>query len=112
MLKQYLEEKNFTKFGELVEAEALEMHAIMMTSNPSLLYIMSESLKIMHLIKKWRTSGVEVYFTLNTGQDIHLICQEKNTKKIHQLLSQISEVKQILVNKPAKGARLINEHLF
>jgi diphosphomevalonate decarboxylase len=112
LLKQYLTEKNFTKFGELVEAEALEMHAIMMTSTPSLLYIMPESLKIMHLVKKWRASGLEVYFTLNTGQDIHLICQEKNTKKIYQLLSEISRVKQIIINKPAKGARLLSEHLF
>mgnify|MGYP001570197543 FL=1 len=111
-LKQYLRVKNFTKFGELVEAEALEMHAIMMTSIPSLLYIMPESLKIMHLVKKWMTEGYEVYFTLNTGQDIHLICQEKNRGKIYQLLSEISEVKQIIVNKPSKGARLLNEHLF
>lgn len=112
LLKQYLAKKNFTKFGELVEAEALEMHAIMMTSTPSLLYIMPESLKIMHLVKKWRSDGLEVYFTLNTGQDMHLICEEKNTKKLHQLLSQISEVKQIIANKPAKGTQLINDHLF
>jgi diphosphomevalonate decarboxylase len=112
MLKKYLLDKNFTKFGELVEAEALEMHAIMMTSIPSLLYIMPESLKIMRLVRKWRSVGLEVYFTLNTGQDIHLICRQENVRMIYQLLSEVPEVKQILVNKPAKGARLISRHLF
>lgn len=111
-LKQYLLDKNFTKFGELVEAEALEMHAIMMTSKPSLLYIMPESLRIMQLVKKWRSVGLEVYFTLNTGQDIHLICRQENVRRIYQLLSEVSEVKDIIINKSAKGARLISKHLF
>ena len=111
-LKQFIEEKNFTKFGELVEAEALEMHAIMMTSSPSLLYLMPESLKIMHMVTKWRSAGLRVYFTLNTGQDIHLICEGKSIRKVYQLLSEISEVKQVIVNRPTKGARLINSHLF
>src|SRR6185437_619448 len=32
LLKKYIKEKNFTKFGELIEAEALEFHAILITS--------------------------------------------------------------------------------
>ncbi|MEK7522519.1 MAG: diphosphomevalonate decarboxylase, partial [Patescibacteria group bacterium] len=71
--KKSLETRNFTEFGELVENEALELHAIMLTSTPSLIYWQPETIILMKLVKKWRNEGLEVYFTINTGQDIHLI---------------------------------------
>ena len=37
-IKEYIKQKDFIKFGELVEREALELHAIMLTSNPPILY--------------------------------------------------------------------------
>lgn len=110
--KRLLKEKNFTKFGELLEAEALELHAIMLTSQPSLIYWTPGTLKIMKLVKKWRSEGLPVYFTINTGQDIHLICQQRDTVKVGTKLKEIEEVRNIIVNKPAVGVRLTETHLF
>ncbi|MEK9169293.1 MAG: diphosphomevalonate decarboxylase, partial [Patescibacteria group bacterium] len=111
-LKEALETKNFTEFGKIVESEALELHAIMLTSTPSLIYWQPETIKLMKLVKKWRSKGLEVYFTINTGQDIHLIIEEKNTKELVKKLKDIKEVKNIIVNSPAVGARLTEKHLF
>lgn len=111
-LKKSLENKNFTQFGQLVESEALELHAIMLTSTPSLIYWQPESIKLMKLVKKWRSDGLEVYFTVNTGQDIHLIIEEKNSKELVKKLKDIKEVKKIIINQPAIGARLVDKHLF
>lgn len=111
-LKKALETKNFTEFGEIVESEALELHAIMLTSTPSLIYWRPETIKLMKLAKKWRSEGLEIYFTLNTGQDIHLIIEEKNTRKLIKKLKDIKEVKKIIINRPSAGARLTEKHLF
>lgn len=110
--KESLKIKNFTEFGQIIEEEALELHAIMLTSTPSLIYWQPETIKMMKLIKKWRDEGLEVYFTVNTGQDIHLITEEKNTKILVERLKNIKEVKKIIINQPAIGARLIDKHLF
>ena len=110
--KKTLETKNFTEFGKIIEEEALELHAIMLTSTPSLIYWQSETLKLMKLVKDWRSNGLESYFTLNTGQDIHLIVEGKNKEKIVSKLNDIKEVKQIIINHPSNGARLISNHLF
>ncbi len=111
-IKQIIEKKNFTEFGDLIEAEALEMHAIMITSNPSLIYWSVGTLKIMKLIKKWRAEGLPVYFTINTGQDIHLICEKKNSASVEAKLKEVIEVKKILVSYPAEGAHIVSDHLF
>lgn len=110
--KKYMHSKNFTKFGELIEAEALEMHAIMLTQNPSLIYWSVGTLQLMKLVKKWRTEGLEVYFTINTGQDIHLLCESKNANELKSKLEHISDVKKIFINFPAEGTKLISQHLF
>jgi diphosphomevalonate decarboxylase len=110
--KKSLETKNFTEFGRIIENEALELHAIMLTSTPSLIYWQPETVMLMKLVKKWRDEGLEVYFTVNTGQDVHLIIEEKNTEKLVKKLKEIKKVKDIITNQPSVGARLTDKHLF
>ncbi|MDZ4228139.1 MAG: diphosphomevalonate decarboxylase [Candidatus Levybacteria bacterium] len=112
LIKKYMKEKDFVKFGELVEAEALELHAIMLTSTPSLIYLLPGSLRIMHLTKKWRADGLQAYFTVNTGQDIHLICQKKDADEVSKRALMISEVQKTIINYPSQGAHVITDHLF
>lgn len=111
-IKDILKRKDFTQLGELAEAEALEMHAVMLTSIPSLIYWTPGTLLIMKLVKKWRSEGLEVYFTINTGQDIHLLIQQKDVDALKKNLQELEEVKDIIVNKPGQGAHSIGEHLF
>lgn len=110
-IKEVIRNKDFKEFGELIEEEALELHSIMLTSKPSLIYWSCGTLAIMKLVKKWRKI-FPVYFTVNTGQDIHLFCESKNTEKTKTLLQNIKEVKKIIINKPSVGARLTDNHLF
>lgn len=105
-IKDALSKKDFTKLGEISEAEALNMHAVMLTSSPSLIYWTPGTLQLMKLVKKWRAEGIEVYFTMNTGQDIHLIIEEKNKAGISNKLKELDFVKNIIVNSPSKGTRL------
>lgn len=111
-LKKFIKQKDFQRFGELIEAEALELHAIYITQKPSLIYLMPNSLLIMKLCKKWRAEGLPVYFTVNTGQDIHLIIEKKNVQKLTEKLKTLHEVKNVIVNYPGEGVRLSSTHLF
>lgn len=110
--KQYIAEKNFTSLGELVEAEALEMHAIMLTSTPSLIYWTPGTLTIMKLVKKWRLEGLPVYFTINTGQNIHLICERKSVDTLKDKLKSVVGIQSVIVNSPSVGTRIVDTHLF
>lgn len=111
-VKQLIKSKNFKEFGELIEQEALELHTIMLTQKPPLIYWTPGTLNLMKLTYRWRTEGLEVYFTVNTGQDIHLIVEQKNVEKVKTKLKKIKEVKEIIMNTPSEGTRLINSHLF
>jgi diphosphomevalonate decarboxylase len=110
--KKLLSKKNFIGFGEMIEQEALELHAIMLTSTPSLIYWLPGTLNMMRTVKKWREEGLEVYFTVNTGQDIHLIIEEKNIDSLVDKLKKVKEIKNIIINRSSVGARLTDKHLF
>lgn len=112
LVKKLLQERNFQEFGELIESEALEMHAIALTSQPPLIYWLPETIQLMHEVQQWRKDGLEAYFTINTGQNVHILCEEKNVQEVQKHLSSLSIVKQVIVNKPSQGAHVVNEHLF
>lgn len=112
LVKNLIKLRKFKELGELTEQEAMELHSIMLTQYPPLIYWTPGTLKIMKLCSHWRTEGIPVYFTINTGQDIHLICEQKSVKKVKNKLKQIPGVKNIIVNTPGKGTRLSINHLF
>lgn len=61
-------------FGELVEREALMLHALMMTSQPYFLLFKPESVAVIEKIWAFRKqTGLPVYFTLDAGANVHLI---------------------------------------
>lgn len=111
-VKKLLAEKNLPEFGELIEAEALELHAIMITQRPALIYWTEGTLQIMKLVSHWRAQGLAVYFTINTGQDVHLICEQENIDQVQAKLKKLDFVKDIIVNLSGEGARTSDNHLF
>ena len=112
ILKGLIKNRDFKKFGELIEAEALEFHTITLTQIPPLIYWLPTTVMLMKLVQKWRKNGLKVYFTVDTGQDIHLICEQKNVGKVRAKLKKLEEVKNIIVNTPGEGIRLTKRHLF
>lgn len=111
-LKKSLAEKDFSVFGTLVENEALELHAIMLTSTPSLIYLRPETLFFMKEVVKWRKKGLEAYFSLNTGQALHILCQSKDLMRVKLKLRGYRNIKKIIISRPAEGAGIIKSHLF
>lgn len=111
-VKEYIKKKDFTSLGQFSEAEALELHAIMITQSPPLIYLQPNTILLIKLIQKWRAEGLECYFTINTGQDVHILVEKKDLDQLTKMLSQLEEVKEIIINFPSEGARLTTKHLF
>lgn len=69
-----MREGDLEKWGEIVEYEALSLHALMMMSMPSFILMKPASLQMIEKIRAFReTSKLPVYFTLDAGPNIHLL---------------------------------------
>jgi diphosphomevalonate decarboxylase len=105
-LKSALKNRDFTKFGGIIEAEAINMHVVMMTSVPPLYYWLPKTFELVLKIQEWRRAGLEAYFTIDAGPNVHIICEGKNKAKIKSKLLSM-EVKGIIMNRNSEGAGVI-----
>lgn len=76
-------------FGELVEHEALTLHAMMMMSNPA--FILMKPNTVAALEKLWeyrRETDKQLYFTLDAGANIHLLYPESDAVEIEVFIER------------------------
>ncbi len=72
-LKHALAVKDFERLGQSAEANALAMHATMISAWPPVMYSQAETLTAMHQIWQLRSQGVAVYFTQDAGPNLKLL---------------------------------------
>lgn len=82
IIKQALAEKNFSLLAQRAEANALAMHATMISAWPPVLYSQAETLEAMNQIWNLRAEGVEVYFTQDAGPNLKLLFLESSQKVV------------------------------
>jgi diphosphomevalonate decarboxylase len=104
--------KDFPKFGQLLEDECLNMHAVMQTQDPPLHYFTETTHSLIKTIQTWRTDGLPVYFTIDAGPNVHVICEKENEQRIVDMVSTLSGISRVMVNAPAKGTMIQDTHLF
>jgi len=112
-LKGALATRDFHTFGELVEHEALEVQAIMMSGRPSALYMQPETLQVIHGLRRWREEdGLPAYFTLDAGPNVHVLCEGREAEQVLSRLQDLVPGVEVLVNRPGPGATLHDNHLL
>lgn len=110
--KHALEIKDFRALGEVIEEECLDMHHVMQTQQPPLMYWNDMTKRLMDATKRWRNHGIPVYFTIDAGPNVHLIYEGKAEARVLEALNDMSGIEDLIFNKASEGAKIISEHLF
>ena len=86
-LQNILQQGDLEQFGELVESEALTLHAMMMTSIPYFILIQPNTLEVINAIWNFRKeTQTPVYFTLDAGANVHVLYPQAATEKVQQFI--------------------------
>ena len=88
------------------------MHAVMMTSDPPLFYWHPDTLKLIKSIQRMREDGLECYFTIDAGPNVHCLCRPEDTYELQKTLEKIECVNKTIRVRPADDSFVIKEHLF
>ncbi len=76
-------------FIEVVEEEALMLHALMMTSNPSYILLKPTSLLLIEKIREFRSkSNIPVCFTIDAGPNIHMLYPAEFKTDVHNWMQK------------------------
>lgn len=111
-VKTAIQAKNFETLGEIVEAEALEFHSILLTSQPSILLFYPGTIEVMQAVRKLRSNGVPVYFTINTGFNVHVLTLPAYEDQVKTMLQDLPSVIKVINSGIGNKPQYIDQHLF
>jgi diphosphomevalonate decarboxylase len=110
-IRSGIERRDLAVVGPAVEADALAMHSVMMTSRPSLLYWLPETVAVLRMVRACREEGLGVYFTMDAGPNVHCLCLPLDAANVERRLRNLSGVLDVLVSGPGSGVRLADIYL-
>ena len=105
-----LQNGDLNSFIEIVESEALTLHAMMMTSNPYFILMKPNTLSIINKIWEYRKeTGLHICFTLDAGANVHILFPEKEKEPINKFITtellQFCQNNHYICDRVGKGAK-------
>ncbi len=104
--RKAIQERDFEAFSGIVELDSNLMHAVMMTSTPTLFYWQPATLEVMASIREARAAGLAACYTLDAGPNVHVLCPGQDREKVCKLLGSIPGVRKVLTAGAGGPARL------
>ncbi|MFZ5915684.1 MAG: diphosphomevalonate decarboxylase [Chloroflexota bacterium] len=117
-VRQGLLDRDIHAFGLAAEREAISMHAVCMTSRlvdrpwlGGIYYWQPGTMAVIQAVQAWRRGGLAVYFTIDAGQNVHLIAEGRTQPALEAALERLlAEIGgRYLVSGPGRGAWVVEE---
>ena len=77
-------------FINITESEALQLHALMMCSNPSFILMKPNTLNLINEIREFRAeTKIPICFTLDAGPNVHLLYPNSEAEKVEYYIKNV-----------------------
>lgn len=106
-IKEAIKNRDFELVGVITEKNSFNLHAIMLSSNPSLLYWESDTIKVIQIVKMLRKEGLSCYTTIDAGANVNILCRLSQADMIKKKLSEYFPEKNIIISKPGSGVKVL-----
>ena len=101
-------QRDFAAFADMVELDSNMLHAVMMTSNPTLFYWQPATLTVMQAVREARARGLPVCYTVDAGPNVHVITEALEAERVATLLRSLPGVIDLRIAHVGGPARLLN----
>lgn len=91
-IKKAIIAHDFANFGQIVETNALEMHALMLATTPPVIYSNADTIAGMKQVWLARKAGIAVYFTQDAGPNLKLLFLQRDEQVIMQLFPGVEVI--------------------
>ncbi|MNK47767.1 hypothetical protein D3C87_665850 [compost metagenome] len=104
--RKALDGRDLEALGTVAEANALKMHATMLTTLPTILYWQPTTVALMHQVWELRRDGVPGWFTIDAGPNVKVLTDATNAPKLADALGAVEGVERVLICAPGDGATI------
>ena len=116
-ISKAIEAGDLDEFIQIVESEALSLHAMMMTSNPSFILMKPNTLEIIHKIWEFRSrTKSSICFTLDAGANVHILYPKSEKEKVQTFITeellQYCQDNHYILDHAGQGAILMKDEVI
>ena len=105
-----IKEKNMSRLEKVTEENCNFMHEVMKTSKPSIIYMNDVTHNCIAEIENLIASGHKLFYTIDAGPQIKIICDPKSTNTIKDTIAQKTDVIDIIHTGLGGSPRIIDEN--
>jgi diphosphomevalonate decarboxylase len=96
-------------FGQILEDEAMTLHALMMTGSPNFTLLKPNTLRMIEILKAWReATKLPAFFSLDAGPNLHLLYPDAIQHEVNLLITNelqpFCEDGMVIFDKVGQGA--------
>ncbi|MFH2010215.1 MAG: diphosphomevalonate decarboxylase [bacterium] len=102
-MRAAIRDHDLPRLGELAEHSCLKLHGLMLSTRPALLYWNHTTLRVVQAVLELRRLGRFVYFTVDAGPQVKVLCAPGEAAGIRRELAGIDGVQQVLSTGPGPG---------
>ena len=102
--KQAISGRDFEQLTMVSEHSCLKMHAVMLSSNPGLVYWNGATVDCINAIRELRRQGQSVFFSVDAGPQVKAVCLPEDAGRVAMALENIAGVQGTLVTGLGGGA--------
>lgn len=108
----FIKKKDFKSFGLLLEQEALDIHAVLMTADRPHSYLKDETQDFLVWLRNLRQEKrLEAYFTIDAGANVHVITRKTKQKDFIKYLKRDYPDTKYIEDSIGSGPELSQETL-
>ena len=101
-------ERDFQTLAAVSEHSCLKMHALMLSSVPSLLYWNAATLSSLQVIRQLQSEDYDLFFTSDAGPQVKAVCTPEHAGIVADRLAQVPGVQQVHNVGLGGPARVVN----
>jgi diphosphomevalonate decarboxylase len=99
--------RDFAALASVVEQDSNLMHAVMLTSQPALMYWQPETVELMQAIRRWREQGLSVCYTVDAGPNVHCLCLGEQAEQVGRQLESLVPAARLIRSGVGGPAHLV-----
>ena len=100
--------KDFDALAQIAEASCRHMHALMLSTEPALIYWNAATLNCIETVTRLSEDGIKVFYTIDAGSHLKAVCARNAVSQVRDRLSRVDGVHAVLVSRIGGPAEVVS----
>ena len=100
--------KDFDALARIAESSCRQMHALMLSTEPALIYWNAATLSCIDAVTRMREDGINVFYTIDAGSHVKAVCEADVVPQVSERLNHVAGVHAVIVSNIGGPAQIVD----